>query len=240
MRDLMPTAPTPPLYRYVGRIIHVMRKERGLRQSELAALTGLKQPNLSRIENGLVVPRQSTLRKVAEALDVELKELLSEAKAQEVEKKWSAALSPKNAGQVFAGKLLPVVLYSTNSGYGVTLDKSGVVNGTEELTLQLPPVPGRVFATRAYDDSMENHSTKASSVSIRKGEIIVFSDQPPVKSGDLAFIQLRDKALFRQVSLVSGDGRIRLLPLNRKHKERIVRRSEIRALCKLVRRIQEF
>ena len=61
-----------PIHRYIGRIIHLIRKEKGMRQSELASLTGLKQPNLSRIENGLVSPRQVTLEKIARALDVEV------------------------------------------------------------------------------------------------------------------------------------------------------------------------
>ncbi len=55
-----------PIHRYIGRIIHLIRKEKGMRQSELASLTGLKQPNLSRIENGLVSPRQNTLKKLLE------------------------------------------------------------------------------------------------------------------------------------------------------------------------------
>ena len=42
---------------------------RAIRQHPV--LTGLRQPNLSRIETGLVAPRKSTLNKIAEALDVE-------------------------------------------------------------------------------------------------------------------------------------------------------------------------
>ena len=42
-----------------------------LRQSEVARLTGLKQPNLSRIENGLVWPRQATIEKIARAFGID-------------------------------------------------------------------------------------------------------------------------------------------------------------------------
>ena len=193
----MPTTATPPLYRYVGRIIHVMRKERGMRQSELAALTGLKQPNLSRIENGIVVPRQSTLRKVAEALDVEVKELLSESKAREVEAKWSAIMSPKNAGQLYSGKLHPVTLYTATDGAGIIMDGAGVPIGDGELTLQLAPIPGRAFAIRAFDDAMQVPGSSPTGDSFRMGEVLVFSDLPDVRSTDYALVQLRRKVYFR-------------------------------------------
>ena len=102
-----------PIHRYIGRIIHLMRKEKGMRQSELALLTGLKQPNLSRIENGLVSPRQGTLEKIAKALGVEVQVFYSESKVQEVERKWAASLGPKHAALMLAGKLTPVALIDT-------------------------------------------------------------------------------------------------------------------------------
>src|SRR5579862_4431549 len=99
-----------PIHRYIGRIIHLMRKEKGMRQSELALLTGLKQPNLSRIENGLVSPRQATLEKIAKALGVEVQVFFSESKVQEVERKWAASMGPKHAALLISGKLVPVPL----------------------------------------------------------------------------------------------------------------------------------
>ncbi len=102
-----------PIHRYIGRIIHLIRKEKGMRQSELASLTGLKQPNLSRIENGLVSPRQNTLEKIARALGVEVSVFYSERKVQEVERKWAASLGPKHAALMLAGKLDPVPLITT-------------------------------------------------------------------------------------------------------------------------------
>src|SRR5262245_4953775 len=139
----------PHPHRYVGRIIHVMRKERGLRQAELAALTGLKQPNLSRIENGLVVPRPATLQKVATALDVQLKDLLSEEKVREVEAKWHASLSPRNAGQLFNGQVSAVPLFSHKSGYAAAFDSAGQPGGRVDATLQLLPLTRQAFALRA-------------------------------------------------------------------------------------------
>src|SRR5437868_10942686 len=127
-----------PIHRYIGRIIHLMRKEKGMRQSELALLTGLKQPNLSRIENGLVSPRQGTLEKIAKALGVEVQVFYSESKVQEVERKWAASLGPKHAALLLAGKLLPVPLLTTTTGYPTQLSELGDPDGPMELVLQFP------------------------------------------------------------------------------------------------------
>src|SRR5258708_17760103 len=129
-----------PIHRYIGRIIHLMRKEKGMRQSELALLTGLKQPNLSRIENGLVSPRQVTLEKIAKALGVEVQVFYSESKVQEVERKWAASLGPKHAALMLAGKLTPGSLVGGSISYPAQLDQSGEPQGQLEAILQLPPL----------------------------------------------------------------------------------------------------
>lgn len=231
-------ADLPPIHRYVGRIIHVLRKERGMRQSELAALTGLKQPNLSRIENGLVVPRHTTLEKVATALDVGLKELLSEQKVMEVERKWHAALSPRNAGQLFANQLAAVPLYRVRDGYGVLFAAPGQPRGEEEFHLQLPWFPGHAFATRVADDAME--STAPGAPSFHKGRVLVFAEKPAVKSGDCAYVQAEDEPLFRRVWFEGAGAPLRLEALNRKYPERKVARDAVRGLWRLLRYLEEF
>src|SRR3981081_2976810 len=118
-----------PIHRYIGRIIHLIRKEKGMRQSELALLTGLKQPNLSRIENGLVSPRQVTLEKIAKALGVEVQVFYSESKVQEVERKWAASLGPKHAALMLSGKLAPIPVMDTAEGYKVSLGPGGEPEG---------------------------------------------------------------------------------------------------------------
>lgn len=67
----------PFKYIFFGKIT-ALRKTKGLSQGQLAALCGLRQPNLSRIENGLTFPRPTTLKRIAEALGVHPKELISE------------------------------------------------------------------------------------------------------------------------------------------------------------------
>ncbi len=53
-----------------------VRKAKGITQAELAERCGTTQQQIARIENGSVDPRLSTLRRVADALDCELPDLL--------------------------------------------------------------------------------------------------------------------------------------------------------------------
>ena len=60
----------------IGVVIKELRRLKGLRQADLASLAGLKQPNLSRIEHGLCVPRTQTMEHIAGGLGMTLQELL--------------------------------------------------------------------------------------------------------------------------------------------------------------------
>jgi len=228
-----------PIHRYIGRIIHLIRKEKGMRQSELALLTGLKQPNLSRIENVLVSPRQVTLEKIAKALGVEVQVFYSESKVQEVERKWAASLGPKHAALMLAGKLIPVPLLETAGGYPTQVTSSGEPQGPLEVVLQLPPLEAEGenahrFALRVSGDSMQTEGSD----SFRAGDIVVFSSGYEVHSGDFAFMMLRDSGTFRRVHFDGENAR--LVPLNPNYQERTVPRSEIRYMWKLVRLLKTF
>ncbi|MHB8124469.1 MAG: helix-turn-helix domain-containing protein [Desulfitobacteriaceae bacterium] len=62
--------------RSVGRRIAYYRKQKGLRQYELAAMTGLYDNTISNIETGRTTPLVPTLACIAAALGVPLEELL--------------------------------------------------------------------------------------------------------------------------------------------------------------------
>jgi transcriptional regulator with XRE-family HTH domain len=61
-------------------ILAYWRAKRGLTMRELAEKSGLKPSTISRIESNEVKPYLSTLGKLAEALDIDLLELVSLAK----------------------------------------------------------------------------------------------------------------------------------------------------------------
>lgn len=68
----------------LGSEIARLRYEKGLRQKELAAKIGVRADHLLRWEKDYNRPRKAMLEKIAEALDVPVKTLLSAAESQEL------------------------------------------------------------------------------------------------------------------------------------------------------------
>jgi transcriptional regulator with XRE-family HTH domain len=64
-----------------GRVLRRARRDRALSQQDLSEATGVAQATLSDLERGKRAARASTVRKLAEALGVELKELMEEERA---------------------------------------------------------------------------------------------------------------------------------------------------------------
>jgi transcriptional regulator with XRE-family HTH domain len=74
----MPRRSTPhPLAASVGQRIRALRDEKGLTIHDLAEQSAIRAPYLSSIEDGLVVIHLGTARKIAQALDVKLLDLLT-------------------------------------------------------------------------------------------------------------------------------------------------------------------
>ena len=63
----------------LGQTIATSRRAKGLWQWELAEIIGIKQPMLSRIEAGQVMPPITTLEKISAALDIPPDELHGKA-----------------------------------------------------------------------------------------------------------------------------------------------------------------
>ena len=61
----------------VGKNIVYHRERAGLSQAELAQKSGVSQPAISQIETETVMPRVTTLQRIADALDVDLRTLLA-------------------------------------------------------------------------------------------------------------------------------------------------------------------
>ena len=56
-----------------------IRERKGWTQNHLAVVSGVPQPSIWRLENGLILnPKTSLLRKIAEALEVSMEYLLTE------------------------------------------------------------------------------------------------------------------------------------------------------------------
>jgi transcriptional regulator with XRE-family HTH domain len=61
----------------LGENLRRLRAERTLSQTELALKAGVTKLTISRIENGIKFPHPKTLRRLAEALEVEPSDLVS-------------------------------------------------------------------------------------------------------------------------------------------------------------------
>ena len=57
-------------------LIKAWREHLGLTQKELAAKAGIKQPALARLEKPDANPRKSTLKKIADAMDLTVEQLM--------------------------------------------------------------------------------------------------------------------------------------------------------------------
>lgn len=61
-----------------GKVLRRLRRERALSQQDVTRMTGVAQATLSDLEGGKRGARASTLRRLAEALGAEPKELMKE------------------------------------------------------------------------------------------------------------------------------------------------------------------
>ena len=68
----------------IARQLREARKSKGLTQVELAALIGVDQAEVSRVERGEANPTEATLHRFAAALDVELQIVPVTAAASEI------------------------------------------------------------------------------------------------------------------------------------------------------------
>lgn len=59
-----------------GSVLYKARRVRNLRQVDLAESSGVTQADISRIERGMIVPKVTTLLKLVEALDAQLRFVL--------------------------------------------------------------------------------------------------------------------------------------------------------------------
>lgn len=66
-----------------GRRLRALRTDRGLSQHKLAELAGLDKNMPSELERGYINPTLETLLKLAQALDVEVNDLIADKPAPE-------------------------------------------------------------------------------------------------------------------------------------------------------------
>lgn len=61
----------------VAQRVREARERQGLRQEDLANKAGIARPNIARLEKGIHIPTLTTLRKVAQALNIDINSLMA-------------------------------------------------------------------------------------------------------------------------------------------------------------------
>jgi transcriptional regulator with XRE-family HTH domain len=62
----------------IGERLRRLREQRALRQEDLAALAGIGKNTVNRLEKNHTEPHMTTIRKLADALEVDPRELLDD------------------------------------------------------------------------------------------------------------------------------------------------------------------
>lgn len=60
----------------LGERVRMIRKRKGITQTELAAAMRVAQSHMNKIEGNVVAPKAETILKIAKALDVPVSELI--------------------------------------------------------------------------------------------------------------------------------------------------------------------
>lgn len=62
----------------IGQRVKALRKKHGLTQDQLAKMSGIKRPNISRLESGKHVPGITFIQRLADSLQIKISELIVE------------------------------------------------------------------------------------------------------------------------------------------------------------------
>ncbi len=69
--------PEPGTGKRIGKRVRSLRKVRGLTQEQLARMSGVKRPNISRLEAGTHMPGIALIERLARSLNVSISDLVS-------------------------------------------------------------------------------------------------------------------------------------------------------------------
>ena len=129
------------------------------------------------------------------------------------------------------GQAKPMNVYRLAANTRLHFSKEGVPVGPPIGLFYLSSIrsPETCFAVQLDTD----HMAHAGAPSFRRGSTLIFDAKTKAESGQFAFVKSRGGDEFAQVFLDKGD-EVRLRPLNAAHPEQVLRRSEIKLICRLV------
>jgi transcriptional regulator with XRE-family HTH domain len=181
----------------LGELISEIRKEKGLRQVDLASAVDVSIDTVRRWEQGKRNPRTDELRKIAQVLEVDVRLLLGKKNddlqfSEEVE---------SNVATINKAMMIPVVTKDVSACCGKGSLYSEDVKW--EIVGYYPMDPNALLGytwqtknfciIRAEGDSMEPH--------IHDGDQVLFAKSPDIEiqSGDFAILMWNGRTLIRGV-----------------------------------------
>lgn len=147
-----------------------------------------------------------------------------EAEAEESESEVRPAALPSE------GSARPMNVYRLAGNSKIYFSEAGVPVGppSELIYLSRLKSPEACFAVEMGVDTM----VQTGAPSFKPGCILVFSTAARVENGDFAFLKVRGIDEVGQVFFDKDEVRVR--PLNPEYREKVLRRNEIKVICRLV------
>ena len=179
-----------------------IRDEKGLKDIDIARMTGISRSNLSGWKNGVSAPKYENLSKIAAALGVSVEYLMTGGKA---------------APTVQSGVSIPILGFvAAGIPIAAITDYIGEVTISPHLAKK-----GEHFALKIKGDSM--------APDMRQGDIVVVRSQQTAESGDIVVVQVDgDEATCKRIQL-TDDGMI-LQPLNPNYQPVFLSADKVRSL----------
>ena len=169
------------MYKHYAQI----RDEKGLKDADVARMTGITRANFSQWKSGLITPKYQTMEKIAAALGVSVEYLLTGGMIAEVKQ----GVSVPVLGFVAAGVPIEAIT-----------DYIGEVTISPALAKK-----GQFFALKIKGDSMAPQ--------ILQGDIVVCMVQNTAETGDIVIVQVNgSEATCKKVQILENG--ILLQPLN--------------------------
>ncbi len=128
------------------------------------------------------------------------------------------------------GSARPMNVYRLAGNSKLYFSEAGMPVGppSELIYLSRLKTPENCFAVEMGVDTME----QSSAPSFKRGCILIFSAAARIENGDFAFLKVRGLDEVGQVFFDKDEVRVR--PLNPEHREKVLRRNEIKVMCRLV------
>ncbi|MBC7327675.1 helix-turn-helix domain-containing protein [bacterium] len=194
----------------LGEKLRTLREAKGLRIRELASVSGVPESVISRLERGLIFPRQRTLESLSNALGIDIYSLFEEI-GREIGV--DPALLIRGRGLPTSGEIYPplpnkmrllkvIAEVPCGKPYEAMEDLLGYILIYED------EYPGATFSLRAIGDSMAPQ--------IMQGDFIIVRLQDDVESGSIAVVSLETESGFETTikRVVKQDNQVRLESLN--------------------------